>query len=168
MSQTPATKARNHSARAEIHTCFAVRCGFSHPRLPSVKLDSGPLGSWNRCVKSMGSRLYNTVVVLFWVATMSWLLVSKVLPPLRVGDPPAYPSVASNDPNPDPVCWIIRSNDAVIGWAASRIEKRPENMVELQSYVYLNELPLDHMAPGWLGAFVKPALRHTGQLSMVA
>jgi len=116
----------------------------------------------------MGSRSYNTVVVLFWVGTMSWLMVSKVLPPLQVGEPPSFPSIVSDERFPKPVCWSINSNERVIGWAASKIVQREDNMVELNSYVYLKELPLDHMAPGWLGAIVKPALRRAGQLSMIA
>ena len=42
----------------------------------------------------MGSRTYNTVVVLFWLSTMVWLLVAKVIPDLRKGDPPNHLAAA--------------------------------------------------------------------------
>ena len=38
----------------------------------------------------MGNHPFNVIVVLFWLATMSWLIVAKVLPPMRVGEPPSY------------------------------------------------------------------------------
>ena len=69
----------------------------------------------------MGSRAYNTVVVLFWIGTMSWLVVAKVLPPLRVGDPPNYRSILSQSKLHPSVCWSIHLNEAPVGWAASRI-----------------------------------------------
>ena len=41
----------------------------------------------------MGNLQFNVVVVLFWCTTMGWLVVAKILPPLRVGEPPNYASI---------------------------------------------------------------------------
>jgi hypothetical protein len=35
----------------------------------------------------MGSRWFNTLVVLVWLTTTTWLVVAKVVPPLKRGDP---------------------------------------------------------------------------------
>ena len=40
----------------------------------------------------MEHRWMKGVVVLFWMATMTWLVVEKVLPPLERGDPPTFHS----------------------------------------------------------------------------
>ena len=37
----------------------------------------------------MSNRWFSLAVVLFWLASMSWLVSEKVVPPLRVGDRPA-------------------------------------------------------------------------------
>ena len=41
----------------------------------------------------MYSRWFNAAVVVLWLATMSWLVTEKVLPPLLVGEPPSYHQV---------------------------------------------------------------------------
>ncbi len=116
----------------------------------------------------MGTRLYNGVVVVFWMATMSWLLIDKVWPTLRVGDPPSYSTVLQHEEADPPACWVIQWNDRQTGWAASRVVRRVDGMVEMHSRVFISELPIDQLAPGWLGAIVKPMLRRSGQLDMDA
>ncbi len=116
----------------------------------------------------MGGRLYNSVVVVFWMATMSWLLIDKVWPTLRVGEPPNYSSVLKRDVGEPPVCWLIYWNDKPTGWAASRIIRRGDGMAEMHSRVYIGEMPIDQLAPGWLGAIIKPVLRRPGRLDMDA
>ena len=116
----------------------------------------------------MGSRTFNTIVVVFWMATMSWLVVEKVLPPLRVGDPPNYRSIL-NQPSPQPpVCWAIYWNRQPLGWAATQVKRRDDGMSELQSRVFFGKVPLDEIAPGWMGAFVKPVMRQAGRMDMEA
>ena len=95
----------------------------------------------------MGNHPFNVIVVLFWLATMSWLVVAKVLPPLRVGEPPSYRSILDQSQKQLPVCWNIRLQDKSIGWAANRVERRPDGITELVSRVYLQDVPLDRFAP---------------------
>ena len=115
----------------------------------------------------MGSRLYNSVVVVFWMATMSWLLIDKVWPTLRVGEPPNYSTILDRDLSEPPVCWAILWNDRPTGWAASRVDRRDDGMSEMHSRVFIAELPIDQLA-GWLRAIIKPALRRPGRLDMDA
>jgi len=109
----------------------------------------------------MGSRFFNVLILLFWLVTMSWLVVNKVLPPLRVGEPPNYRSIISERNRKVPVCWRISLNDRPLGWAATHFTSRPDGLVESRSRVYLNYLPLDQVAPGWIGTVVKPLVEQT-------
>jgi hypothetical protein len=99
---------------------------------------------------------------------MSWLVVEKVLPPLQVGEPPNYRAILADQANRSAVCWSIRWNDKLIGFAASMVVTRNNNMREIHSRVYFSQLPLDEMAPGWLGAIVRPVLSQVGKLDMDA
>jgi hypothetical protein len=55
----------------------------------------------------MGNHSFNVIVVLFWFATMSWLVAAKIVPPLRVGEPPDYASILQESTHQPPVCWSI-------------------------------------------------------------
>src|SRR5207244_1445212 len=44
----------------------------------------------------MEHRWTQLVITLFWLATMTWLTVEKILPPLRRGEPPSFRSVYGN------------------------------------------------------------------------
>jgi hypothetical protein len=114
----------------------------------------------------MGNHPFNVIVILFWLATMSWLVVAKVLPPLRVGEPPSYRSILKKGSRQPPVCWSIRLEDRLIGWAANKIERRADGITELYSRVYLRDLPLDQFAPAWLATVLKPVLRDVGPLDV--
>ncbi len=106
----------------------------------------------------MGNPAFNVIVVLFWLSTMSWLVVAKILPPLRVGEPPSYSSIARESRDDPPACWAIRMRGRTIGWAANWHVRRPEGISEFYSRVYLAELPLDELAPGWLTTVLRPVL----------
>lgn len=112
----------------------------------------------------MGNHPFNVAVVLFWLATMSWLFVAKVLPPLRVGEPPSYQSILSESVQQQPVCWSVRIDGKPIGWAANKVVQRADRVTELYSRVYLWSLPLDELAPGWLASVLKPVLYDLGPI----
>ncbi len=114
----------------------------------------------------MGNHPFNVIVVLFWLATMSWLVVAKVLPPLRVGEPPSYRSILDQSQKQLPICWNIRLQDKSIGWAANRVERRPDGITELVSRVYLKDVPLDRFAPPWLGKVLRSMLGRMGPLDI--
>jgi len=114
----------------------------------------------------MGSRSFNVVVVLFWLSTMTWLVVFKVLPPLQIGDPPDYRSVLAVDDSQPADCWLIRLDEQPIGWAVTQAVRAKDDMVALHSRVYFQHLPVDRLATKWLGAFVGPMLRQFGNLEI--
>ena len=95
----------------------------------------------------MGSRAFNTAVVLVWLAAMTWLVKEKVLPPLQVGEPPSYQTILSNQNKQPPVCWAIRWDEQPVGFSASIVIEREDDMREIHSRVFFSKLPLDEMAP---------------------
>ena len=75
----------------------------------------------------MGNHPFNIIVILFWLATMTWLVVAKVLPPLRVGEPPTYGSILKDrEKSERPACWSARFNDQSVGWAATKTVRRKD------------------------------------------
>lgn len=100
----------------------------------------------------MYGRLYWTGVIGLWLASMSWLVVHKVLPPLQFGDPPSYGSVLRSEEAARPVGWKMLFNDRPLGWAITSVEKTPEGGASLHSHVRFNRLPLGEMGPSWLFA----------------
>ena len=115
----------------------------------------------------MGNHPFNVIVVLFWVTTMTWLVVVKVLPPLRVGEPPSYSSILKDKENVErPACWSVRLNDQPVGWAATKAVRRKDGITELYSRVYLRDLPVEEIAPPWLAPVIKPLLRQFGPLDV--
>lgn len=97
----------------------------------------------------MGARWFNVVVVVFWLSTMTWLLVSKVLPPLRAGQPPVYRELSA-DRSAAPVAWEILWNQKSVGWAASRTDPAPGDGWRQASKVHFERFPLRELLPTWL------------------
>jgi hypothetical protein len=98
---------------------------------------------------------YNFLVVLLWLAAMSWLIVAKVLPSLLIGDPPSYRTIIDAKRQEPPVGWHIALNQRPIGWAISKALPLADNLTEIHSRVYFPDLPLDELTPGWVGAVVR-------------
>ena len=87
----------------------------------------------------MASRWFNVATVLLWVASMSWLVIATVLPPLLVGEPPTYQQILSK---PDEkVIWSIRWDDAPVGMATSWTDRSTGDMVQMHSDVKLDRIP---------------------------
>ncbi len=114
----------------------------------------------------MASRTFNTTIVLFWMGTMTWLFVAKVLPPFQVGEPPNYRQILKSDVPLPPVCWSISNETELLGWAASKVVNQADGMTEVHSRVFFAQLPLYQMAPGWLGSVVRGILRDSNELDM--
>lgn len=103
----------------------------------------------------MGTRTFNLLVVVFWLAATSWLVVEKIVPHMQRGKPPQYliPD-RRQKPREEIVYWTIelvasqqdQANAAGrLGWAASRIVPRIGGRTEMQSRVQLWRLPLAAM-----------------------
>jgi len=103
----------------------------------------------------MEQRWSNVVIVLFWLATMTWLVVEKVLPGLQQGEPPNIRSVyAAADREPQ-VGWKVSWNQQDIGWALSNMRRISSGMTEVHSQVHLEQIPLDQVVP----ALLRPQVR---------
>ncbi len=113
----------------------------------------------------MYSRWFNLVVVLLWLTTMGWLVQTKVLPPLLVGEPPSYQTILDPRHPQPPVGWRLDMNDRPVGWALTTIDFQPDGIMEIGSHVHFDELPLDEMTPVWLRSLLRwmdePLLRQT-------
>lgn len=103
----------------------------------------------------MYSRWFNIAVVLLWLATMSWLVVKKVLPSLLIGQPPSYRTIIAAGRDEPPVGWRMSMGGRQLGWALSRTVPLPHEMTEIRSQVHFDELPLAEMTPDWLRSLLQ-------------
>lgn len=117
----------------------------------------------------MEHRWTKGIVVLFWMATMTWLVVEKVLPPLERGSPPTFHSAYGElDPRAAPIGWTVEWNDRPIGWAASRVLRPSSGLFEVHSRVHFVRWPLEEMVPVWMRAVLRDAVSSFGGLEMDA
>lgn len=99
----------------------------------------------------MVRRWYSLGVVLFWLATMGWLIQQKVLPPLLVGNPPTYRSiVADRGPSDPPAGWQISLAGQPIGWAVSTTQRLESGLTQIRSRIRFARLPLSQLTPTWM------------------
>lgn len=116
----------------------------------------------------MNSRWYNTAVVLLWLVTMGWLVTTKVLPPLLVGEPPSYRQVIEAQ-NLDPVVgWRVLWKGQSLGWALTDTKSQPTGLTEVHGRVHFDAFPLSSMAPIWLQPFLILAKQPLDHLSLDA
>jgi hypothetical protein len=95
----------------------------------------------------MYNRMFNITVGLLWVASMTWLVTQKMLPTLRVGEPPSYQTILEAQQEDPVVGWDLHLHDRRIGWALSRTERLPSGIVEIDSCVHFDHLSLNELLP---------------------
>lgn len=94
----------------------------------------------------MGNRAFNLVVILFWLATMSWLLFVKVMPLLRTGDPPlAQSQLVQEQRDLPPTCWRVQWNNRDIGWAATKVVSLHDGSSDVVSRVEFQRQAFDEI-----------------------
>jgi hypothetical protein len=99
----------------------------------------------------MFSRRSSVLVVVFWLAAMSWLVRTKILPSLLVGRPPSYQQIAASGPaQADEVTWQISLHGRKLGWARTRLDRTIDGVLEFHNRVHLERLPLAELAPPFL------------------
>lgn len=115
----------------------------------------------------MASRIYSAAIILFWLATMTWLVVVKVAPALRRGEPPDY-RVASVERMQDslPVIWEIKWNYSPVGWAANRAARRPDGGSIIQSRVQFSEFRTPTELPAGLRLLIEKLVGGTRTLTL--
>jgi hypothetical protein len=99
----------------------------------------------------MGNKIFIAVVTLLWGATMSWLLVAKILPPFFNGDPPSTGSVL----NKQAVAWSIEVEGDRVGYAVSQSVPGALDATEIHSRVSISNIPLKQIAPHWMANLVQ-------------
>lgn len=118
----------------------------------------------------MFGRIFNGLVVVFWMIAMTWLLAEKVIPPMLGGDPPDYQSAlepATQEKLPD--AWKLRWKERTVGYAASRVEERATGELDRMTFVEFKDLPLESILSEMLGpvaAIVKPLLQSSHGLDL--
>jgi hypothetical protein len=114
----------------------------------------------------MYPRWFNLAVVTLWLSSMGWLVQTKVLPALWVGQPPSYPTILAAQRSEPPIGWTILWNERRLGWAVSTTRPLPQAVTEVRSLVHFNELPIAELVPDWLRAMVPPVGREQFQVPM--
>ena len=94
----------------------------------------------------MSNRVFVSAVVLLWLASMSWLVVEKVLPSFYDGKPP----VASGLAPCKPAAWEVKWSGRPVGWAASLRSVGVLGTMEVHNRVVLENVPLLDLAPSWM------------------
>ncbi len=100
----------------------------------------------------MANPWFNSAVALFWLATMTWLAVAKVIPPLVVGEPPTYRSIVTR-PSEERVAWSVHFNDRPVGSATTHNVRTEDDVTEMHSQVQFTRLPFSEMTPFRLDNF---------------
>jgi len=100
----------------------------------------------------MYSRWYNLTVVAFWLATMTWLVTQKVLPPLLPGEPPSFRTILEAQQREPLVGWSLSLDNRRLGWALTSTTPLLDGSTEIRSMVSFDRLPLEQLTSGWLRA----------------
>ncbi|MDX1962800.1 MAG: hypothetical protein SFX18_06585 [Pirellulales bacterium] len=118
----------------------------------------------------MGHRWFAGLVVAFWVTSMGWLLVTKLLPPLQMGEPPSYRSIYGNAAisRPRPVGWQMTWRDKPMGWAVTHYECDDQNYTTVQSHVHFDFLPVDELLPVLFRGLWDSRVRGLGKIHLDA
>ena len=101
----------------------------------------------------MGSRWYNTLVLVIWLVSMGWLVVVKIVPSTgwRHRGSNAAPMMPEFDEGLAAVGWEIHWRQRPIGWAAYRLQPQADGTQEARSTVHFDDLPVTQIARELLG-----------------
>ena len=116
----------------------------------------------------MSIRWHTVAVVVLWLATMTWLVVRKVLPPMLIGEPPNYQTILAGEGPVPPVGWNVSLNSQRLGWALNTVTRLPNQTTEVRSRVHFDRVPLDALIPTWLRALVPGGSQPLGHLPIEA
>ncbi len=105
----------------------------------------------------MGNRVFTALVLVLWLASMTWLVGAKIMPAFLQGEAPS-----TGTPAIEPVSWSISIAGKRVGLAAYQVVPGAEKTSEIHSRVTLRKVPLAEMVPGWLSKMVN----HLGDLTV--
>ncbi len=101
----------------------------------------------------MPTRVYWIPALVLWIASMGWLVSTKLVPALTTGSPPDYQAMLPKTAvkNPEPVRWSIRWNGKEIGQAENKISRAFDGTGRIASLVQFEQLPVDQMVRDTMG-----------------
>ena len=115
----------------------------------------------------MSSRWSSIAVCLLWLIAMGWLISEKVLPPLLLGDPPSYRSIADRRYYQQPVGWKLFINGRPVGSALSTALSSPASRPRSRAASCSTTSRSRNCAPSWLRAMLGPlVVPQAGNLTM--
>ena len=101
----------------------------------------------------MRTRWFTITVIGLWLSTMSWLVVTKLVPPFLTGDPPTYSTVYSQQQIYVPIGWDLKWGGKDLGWAVTAHNTDKNGYTTVMSHVHFDFVPLDEMLPMILSGF---------------
>lgn len=113
----------------------------------------------------MQSRWFNIAVVTLWLTTMGWLVCTKILPALLVGEPPSRRTILEAQRGTPPVGWDLAWNGKRLGWALNLTDPQPGDLTEIRSRVHFDYLPLRDLVPAPLMRMFGPTEDLEAELS---
>jgi hypothetical protein len=113
----------------------------------------------------MPIRWSNSLIVLMWLATMTWLIVAKVVPPLRRGEPPNYRAIYGIGEKVEPVAWEISLHGKSLGWSVCTFAGASD-MPRIHSRIHFDRIPLYELSPAWMKSLIRTAVSPMDDLPM--
>jgi len=113
----------------------------------------------------MHSRWFQLGVLAVWLAAMSWLVVTKLLPRGGRLANDQRAELPSRDQRERRVCWRIYWSEREVGRAENTSRRLDGGRAELQSVIELRKAPVGELASKLLGSWAK-GLGETTTLSM--
>ena len=98
----------------------------------------------------MSSRWFNFSVFALWMTTMSWLVVTKIMPSLVVGDPPDRVATLAAQAREELVGYEVRWEDEQIGRALICADQMASGATLVDGQIHFDRLPIRRMVPGVL------------------
>jgi hypothetical protein len=111
-------------------------------------------------------RRVHWLIVVFWLASSTWLTWTKLIPPLRTGDPPRYEDVL-----PDravmlpPVHWLIELNGKPLGTATNEVSRQADGNGRVRSEIRIRGLSVEDLLQptfGMLGSVIQRSFGRSG------
>ncbi|GAB6166007.1 hypothetical protein JCM19992_20070 [Thermostilla marina] len=93
------------------------------------------------------NRFFQFMILLSWAGSMSWLLATKILPALIVGDPPTYEQIVEAQRRDNLVAWQLRFDDEHIGTAITHTHPASNDMTQVDHVIHFDDFPGDKMFP---------------------
>lgn len=97
--------------------------------------------------QSMHSPWFNISVLALWLATMSWLVVEKILPSVMVGDPPDRVATLAAQTEDELVGYEVRWQKERIGHAVIGTKRKETGATLVDGQIHFDRLPIRQMLP---------------------